>query len=103
MTDRPKSPWAGPRPEPASGQLDHEPHCPSCGTKLDGWTALDKGQPKPGDITICLECVTVLVFGEGLTLAKPDEVQEIILKADPEVKRGLALIRRFKAEHGGRK
>lgn len=61
------------------GRLQSRPHCPTCKTLLDSWTAMDdKSQPTPGDISVCFECAEVLEFTENLMLkiADADEIAE---------------------------
>ena len=42
--------------------------CPSCGMHLSGAMAIDTdARPKPGDVSICAHCASVLQFGENLT------------------------------------
>ena len=60
------------------GKLKHEPHCPYCDHKLDGYTCVTEGadfdtEPKVGDITVCVECHAVLQFGIGLCLVPAPE------------------------------
>jgi len=45
--------------------------CPVCHYEMDSSTdPLGNDTPNPGDITICIECGSVLVYGEGLRLVQ---------------------------------
>ncbi len=47
-------------------------HCPWCGALVTAASAPD-GAPSPGDLTICLECVSVCKFDADLRLERcPD-------------------------------
>jgi len=49
-----------------------ECQCPYCEAKLDTATDLKTNvMPKPGDISVCINCAQVLVFADDLTLRKP--------------------------------
>jgi hypothetical protein len=43
-------------------------YCPKCGYKFDSATSFEGEAPKAGDISICFECVALLVFNPDLTL-----------------------------------
>lgn len=55
-----------------------ESRCPSCGVNLVEFAAIDGGddRPKPGDLTICSACDTILIFDEGeqVRLPRKDEM-----------------------------
>lgn len=40
--------------------------CPYCGKKLDA--ASGEGTPSPGDVSVCIECASPLMFTDELTL-----------------------------------
>ncbi len=40
--------------------------CPNCGTPLNAAANFDGKQPKPGDYSICVECVAFLQFDDNL-------------------------------------
>lgn len=55
--------------------------CPYCGKKHNATTSTTGDHlPKPGDITICIECANVLLFNDDLTTRKPtdNELEEIM-------------------------
>jgi hypothetical protein len=70
------------------GSQAHE--CPGCGAKLDGATNVDDGgEPKPGDVTVCMYCSMGLIFETDklrrLTLAEesrlPREMRRNLMRA----------------------
>jgi hypothetical protein len=69
--------------------------CPRCQKLLDRVDALIGGPatPKPGDVTLCIGCGTILVFtpGLGLRIARPDDMEEL----SPEQTEVLAMARQF--------
>ncbi len=93
------SPWSKPKPE-LSGRLPHAPTCPKCGKELDGYTALDPGTaPKPGDVSLCFYCGALLKFTETLQFREPDEIDGVLLRADPTINR---MLRAFEFIRAGR-
>lgn len=50
--------------------------CPNCGTPLNAAANFDGKQPKPGDYSICVECVAFLQYGDTLkhTLLTMDDL-----------------------------
>ena len=53
--------------------------CPLCGHWLDAATAGPSNPdatPKPGDITVCIQCVSVLVFDEDLRVRVPTDAEQ---------------------------
>lgn len=44
--------------------------CPKCGYELDAATKVegDQGAPEPNDVTVCIQCASVLQFGPELKL-----------------------------------
>jgi hypothetical protein len=58
-----------------------ESRCPACAHQLDASTATEgegARSPEPGDCTICLNCASVLMFRDDMTvrLATPTELRE---------------------------
>lgn len=49
-------------------RFEHEPKCPVCGHMLDAATRLeeDDAVPAPGDLTVCIQCVSPLTFTEDM-------------------------------------
>lgn len=62
-----------------SGRLKNtKARCPCCKKKVDGYQSVDhEEQPKPGDVTICVYCRSVLRFndGMGLEIATAEDMQ----------------------------
>jgi hypothetical protein len=55
-------------------------HCPYCETRLDAATNLAKViMPKPGDISVCIQCAQILIFADDLTLRKPLPADKITI------------------------
>lgn len=54
----------------APGPRVKQRDCPECGVQLNGAHMMTEGvwqEPKPGDLTVCVYCGTVLAYtGEGL-------------------------------------
>lgn len=67
--------------------------CPYCHRSLDRATFGDEERPSPGDITMCIACTRVCVFGTNMILRKPTHGERVALKnnaamtADIEQKR----------------
>jgi hypothetical protein len=66
-----------------------EQHCPICGGLLKRATALENpiAVPKPGDVTVCIDCGGWLVFGEGLALERMPA--RVAAELDPRERRSL--------------
>jgi phage FluMu protein Com len=60
--------------------------CPSCGTITDSDSVAfgEDAKPSPGDVSICLYCAKLLVFGDDLNLKLPTNKQLEEIKADRE-------------------
>lgn len=58
--------------------------CPWCEHRLDAAIRTDgeEGSPKPGDLTVCLACASLLMFDQGLIPQKvsEDERRKILLE-----------------------
>jgi hypothetical protein len=66
--------------------------CTNCGKLVDSATALDGDHvPKPGDVTICLDCRHLMVFADDMTVRNPtdDEVR------DPDILMHMKALERF--------
>jgi len=62
--------------------------CPYCGKKMDMATAVKHDMemakpPKPGNVTVCIECLNVAMFDEDLTLVKMDPETWAEFRRDP--------------------
>lgn len=50
--------------------------CPKCGHLCNAATSIGhENSPKEGAITVCIECATVLIFDERLTMRTPTEAE----------------------------
>jgi hypothetical protein len=58
--------------------------CTHCGEPNDGAASLEGATPKPGDITICMECGNIMAFAEDLTVRNltNEEMYEIAGRED---------------------
>lgn len=54
-------------------------HCLACGAKMECATHIGAATPDPGDVTLCLWCGHIMVFGDDLTVHNPtdEEMQRI--------------------------
>jgi hypothetical protein len=53
--------------------------CPHCGKSLDGATDPTGGAvPSPGDLTLCVYCAGVSIFGEDMQLRTATEEEEMM-------------------------
>lgn len=61
----------------ASNEVNALSHCPYCnhGHQLASSMSNPEARPKPGDISICVECCNVLVFNDDLTTRKPTPLE----------------------------
>jgi hypothetical protein len=73
--------------------------CPYCGKAFSAATAMcePEATPRPGDVTICVNCRGVLVFNQALRVQVPSPDEWARFEADPE---GLAAIRQAQAAVG---
>ena len=84
----------------SSGRLKKAPKCPRCRTGLDGWTGMKPGTaPRPGDVTVCALCSTVLQFTKGLGLKRAPA--EVIAEVTFELSRAQRIVK--KAREGAKK
>lgn len=74
--------------------------CPKCGEMIDGWTETGHGhKPKPGDASICVYCLSVLVFDATPKPVLPTPEQAAEIEALPDVQKALKLLRANKLEN----
>ena len=57
-------------------------NCPICDHKLDACSPLPKQEqygPEENDVTVCIKCLSILLFNEdkSLRLASEDEISEL--------------------------
>lgn len=69
-----------------------ESQCPGCNHALDS-VAPDPSAPrdraKPGDLTICFYCGSILIFGEDLRVRFPTHEEKVEVIQDPGIYRPL--------------
>lgn len=58
-------------------------NCPWCGYHLDAATGLNK--PKPGDVSVCINCLNLLVFNDQIFGEKPTEEKFAELRSDHQL------------------
>lgn len=59
--------------------------CPYCGYKVDRCASVGStAQPKPGDVSLCFQCMEVAFFDDSLQLRRPLQVELENLKRSPE-------------------
>lgn len=62
--------------------------CPFCGWEVCAVTASDprhKDKPKPGDITMCIQCGSLAAFGRDMRLRRLSRRRLAAAMRDPEV------------------
>jgi hypothetical protein len=61
--------------------------CPICGYSLDIDTKIigpeEQSDPKAGDITMCWNCTSVLIFNKAINLVIPNQKELADITADP--------------------
>lgn len=57
-------------------------HCPRCQHKLDAATSMDYHTPKPGDLTVCINCAAICEWNQDmrLELFDPSKLRTIPIK-----------------------
>lgn len=59
--------------------------CPYCDTRLAGHEALEAAAtPTPGDYSLCLGCLRLIVYAHDLSLRRPTEQEEEEFRTAPE-------------------
>ena len=67
--------------------LTAENKCPRCGKVNDRLSdLLGDAIPKPGDISICIQCGHVSIFTEGLQLREPNSLESVDILADQRIR-----------------
>ena len=68
--------------------------CPKCGKTLDAASSIEYATPPdPGDISVCIDCLTILRFTKDLSLLELTEAE--ISRLDPKTLAEVAEIRRM--------
>lgn len=75
--------------------------CPKCGYKFDRASKVyGEGTPKPGDITLCLKCGHVMVFGPGMVVREPTSEEQASIAQDERITRARSAIQKLKHQMG---
>jgi hypothetical protein len=70
--------------------------CVNCGKLVDSASALDGDHtPKPGDVTICLDCRHLMVFADDMTLRNPTDEEIVEIAGDEDVVRHMKALGEF--------
>jgi hypothetical protein len=72
-----------------------EQRCLHCGKKLD--SASGSASPEPGDISICIGCGGVLIFGDDCLMRLPTAKEEADALSDDRVQQIRIALREVKA------
>jgi len=73
--------------------------CCECGHETNRATGVDgRGEPSPGDFSLCVGCASLNVFGADLKVRAPTEEEILKAAADPEVQRARRLLQRIPKE-----
>lgn len=63
-----------------------ESPCPNCSAEIDSATGIDHdASPNSGDVTICLHCRSILIFGDDLRLRFPNDEEMVELAGEPTI------------------
>lgn len=76
--------------------------CPHCGYRCDQVSGTGTKGPEPGNVSICVSCKEVAMFGEGMELRRmTDDEERTLMLSDawPSVVR----LRELMIRHEGRK
>lgn len=76
-----------------------ESHCCECGHTTDA--ASGPCAPKPGDLSLCIECGSLNAFAENLMLRKPTEEEYLDVAADANFQAARRAILSFKGKPNG--
>jgi RNase P subunit RPR2 len=68
--------------------------CPACKQNLRRELHLDQHAKRPGDLTMCGNCETLLVIGDDLKPRKLDQVETDIVNRTPALCAYLRVLRR---------
>lgn len=74
--------------------------CIVCRQALDAATAIGTpSSPKPGDATACIQCGTLMIFADDLTLRAPNAAEASILAQDKDIQNLQAAIAQLSVQH----
>lgn len=66
--------------------------CPQCGAILGAATSNRGKSPSPGDATVCVNCTSVLILTDDLSVRKPTDMELATIEADPMLSRQLKCV-----------
>jgi len=73
--------------------------CPCCGAPNNACSSAMGGRgPKPGDVTVCLLCSTILVFADDMTTREPTKEEAHEIAGDKNVLAVVAATARVRKE-----
>ena len=71
-------------------------HCLACGKPINSASpslpADRRRKPRPGDISLCLDCGHAHIFTNDLTLREPNAIEAADIAADPDAARARAIL-----------
>lgn len=71
-------------------------HCYKCGYAFDRSSCVGHSDaPVPGDVSICIQCGAVMVFGGDNALRRPTGKELLVFSSDPRIKKAQAAIMFF--------
>jgi hypothetical protein len=75
--------------------------CPACGHHFTHAAPADDSTtaPEPGDITVCIRCASLMVFGDDMRLRLPTPAEDAECRAMSDVMEATQAIRDLNAEH----
>ena len=60
--------------------------CISCGKTLNAASAVDAdGRPSPGDISVCVYCGKIMIYGKDMALRELTEIEKMEILRDMEM------------------
>lgn len=70
--------------------------CTECGYTLNAHTSADQSDiiPEAGDVSVCLSCSKIMIYGNGLVLREPTSEEKVKLSNDETLQKVVAAIRR---------
>jgi hypothetical protein len=70
--------------------------CVNCNKLLDGAAAIAGSRgPRPGDVTVCLDCRHLMVYGDDLQLRNPTDDEIVEMAGTPELILGMKMLEHF--------
>jgi len=86
-------------------EQDNTPHCPVCDHHLDCHTGAGHNKlPRDGDVSVCINCVSVLVYiidENGINLRFPTEEENAQFFDNPDIMKAREIVKLIKAKVDG--